>query len=398
MSPLAWKGRRDSPPAGAKRRRSPFLAFASAILILSILGSATLAGCGGPSPEELAAVDYTPLVRDDWAVSTPEEQGLDPALVAELYHNAGQLETLYGLLVIKNGYLVAEKYFHGKSVDQLSSRASVTKSITSALVGIALEQGCLSSVDQKMIEFFPELLDRIQDPRKMQITIRQMLQMRAGYPWEESSAELFDLMYSGFRTSNLVEVPLVRDPGTGFDYSNLTSHLLGIIVARACDTDLKSFAQEHLFSPLGGQVGYWLQGWEGYYVGFADLEITARDMAKFGQLYLDGGKFEGNQIVSAQWVRDSLQIYSEDAWYFRVGKNWRDSAYGYQWWSIRAGDHRYNLAWGHGGQQIALVEELDLVVVATADPLYKQHGDEPWKLEKANLNLVADFVASLPSE
>jgi CubicO group peptidase (beta-lactamase class C family) len=377
----------------SNRCKRSLLLFTGAILILS-----SLAGCGGPSTEELAAVDYTPLVRDDWAVSTPAEQGLDPNLVAELYYNAAQLESLYGLLVIKDGYLVAEKYFHGKSVDQLSSRASVTKSITSALVGIALEQGCLSSVDQKMVDFFPELADQIRDPRKKQITIRQMLQMRAGYPWEESSQQLFDLMYSGFRSRNLVDVPLVRDPGTGFDYSNLTSHLLGIIVARACDTDLKSYAQEHLFSPLGGQVGYWLQGWEGYYIGFADLEITARDMAKFGQLYLDDGQFEGNQIVPAEWVHDSLQIYSEDAWYYRVGKNWRDSGYGYQWWSIRAGDHRYNLAWGHGGQQIALLDEMDLVVVATADPLWKQHGDQPWKLEKANLNLVADFIASLPSE
>ncbi|MGD8793579.1 MAG: serine hydrolase [Anaerolineae bacterium] len=368
------------------------------ILILSVFLSSCLIGCGGPSAEELAGVDYTPLPGDDWPVSTPEEQGLDPMLVAELYHNAEQLESLYGLLVIKNGHLVAEKYFHGASVDQLSSRASVTKSVTSALVGIALEQGCLSSVDQKMIEFFPELADKIQDPRKKQITIRQMLQMRAGYPWEESNAELFNLMFSGFRTSNLVDVPLVRDPGTGFDYSNMTTHLLGIIVARACDTDLKSYAQEYLFSPLGGEVGYWLLGWEDYYIGFADMEFTARDMAKFGQLYLDGGQFEGRQIVPAEWVHDSLQIYSEDAWYFRVGKNWKDSGYGYQWWSIRAGDHRYSLAWGHGGQQIALVDEMDLVVVATADPLYKQHGDAPWKLEKANLNLVADFIASLPGE
>jgi CubicO group peptidase (beta-lactamase class C family) len=398
MSLIDRQGSASSSAGGARERRSPFPAFANVALVLLVLASIALAGCGGPSAEELAAVDYTPLALGDWPVSTPEEQGLDPALVAELYYNAEQLETLYGLLVIKNGYLVAEEYFHGQSVGQLSSRASVTKSITSALVGIALEQGCLTSVDQKMMEFFPELVDQIQDPRKMQITIREMLQMRAGYPWEESSQELFDLMFSGFRSRNLVDVPLVRDPGTGFDYSNMTTHLLGIIVARACDTDLKSYAQEYLFSPLGGEVGYWLLGWEDYYIGFAEMEITARDMAKFGQLYLDGGQFEGNQIVPANWVRDSLQTYSEDAWYYRVGKNWKDSAYGYQWWSIRAGDHRYNLAWGHGGQQIALLDEQDLVVVATADPLYKQHGDRPWQLEKANLNLVADFIASLPGE
>jgi hypothetical protein len=97
-----------------------------------------LAGCGGPSTEELAAVDYTPLPGDDWQVSTPAEQGLDPMLVAELYYNAAQLPRLYGLLVIKNGYLIAEKYFNEGAVDQLSSRQSATKSFASALVGIAL--------------------------------------------------------------------------------------------------------------------------------------------------------------------------------------------------------------------------------------------------------------------
>jgi CubicO group peptidase (beta-lactamase class C family) len=381
-----------------RKRTVSVQSFTNAILILFILLSLGLTGCGSPSTEELEAVKYTPLVRDDWAVSTPEEQGLDPTLVAQLYYNAEQLETLYGLLVIKNGYLVAEKYFHAGAVDRTDNRQSVTKSVVSALVGIALEQGCLSSVDQKMIEFFPELADQIQDSRKGEITIQHLLQMRAGYPWEESDPALWESLGSGDYLPLIIRFPLVRDPGTGFDYSNLSSQLLAIIVARACDTDLKSYAQEHLFSPLGAEVGFWRQDWEGYYLGFTEIELTARDMGKLGQLYLDGGKFEENQIVPAGWVEDSLNIYSEDAWRYRVGKNWRDNGYGYQWWSIRAGDHRYNLAWGHGGQQIALVDELDLVVVATADPLYAQIGDEPWRLEKANLNLVADFIASLPNE
>jgi CubicO group peptidase (beta-lactamase class C family) len=398
MSLRDRKGSVNNPHVSARGRQSPFLAFASITLILSLLVATTLGGCGGPSPEELAAVDYMPLARDDWPVSTPEEQGLDPMLVAELYHNAGQLETLYGLLVIKNGCLVAEKYFHVGSVDRQDNRQSVTKSVVSALVGIALDQGCLSSVDQKMMEFFPELADQIQDPRKGEITIRHLLQMRAGYPWEESDPALWEGLGSGDYLPLIVHFPLVRDPGTGFDYSNLSSQILAIIVARACDTDLRSYAQEHLFSPLGAEMGFWRQDREGYYLGFTEIELTARDMGKLGQLYLDGGEFEGNQIVPAGWVDDSLNIYSEDAWRYRVGKNWRDSGYGYQWWSIRAGDHRYNLAWGHGGQQIALVDELDLVVVATADPLYAQIGDEPWRLEKANLNLVADFIASLPNE
>ena len=167
---------------------------------------------GGPQAEDLEAVDYAPLAGGDWEVSTPQAQGLDPARVARFYRDAAELETLYGLLIVKNGYLIAEKYFNAGSIGQVSSRQSMTKSLTSALVGFALEQGCLSSVDQKMMEFFPELVDQIQDPRKMQITIRQMLQMRAGYPWEESSPETFELLATGFRPSNLVDVPLVRDP------------------------------------------------------------------------------------------------------------------------------------------------------------------------------------------
>jgi CubicO group peptidase (beta-lactamase class C family) len=368
-----------------------FLFFTGAILILLIL-----VACG-PSSAELEAVDYTPLPGNDWQVSTPAEQGLDPDLVTELYYTASKLETIYSLLVFKNGYLIAEDYFHIGSPEQQVNIHSVTKSYNSALVGIALDQGCLSSLDQKMMEFFPELADRVTDPRKKQITIRQMLQMRAGYPWEESTAELFELLYSGFRASTLVDVPLVRDPGTDFEYSNLTAHLLGIVVARACGTDLKSFAQEHLFSPLGVEPGFWQTDWEGNYLGFSDIDLSAYDMAKFGLMYLNNGEYKGTQIVPSDWVHDSLQIYSENAWKIRVGRNWRDNGYGYQWWSVQADDHRYNLAWGHGGQQIALLDEFDMVIVVTVDPLHGKHGDEPWKIEKSNLNLVADFIASLPS-
>jgi CubicO group peptidase (beta-lactamase class C family) len=373
-----------------QNQRLSYLVLASAMLLILI-------GCG-PSAEELAAVDYTPLAGDDWNVSTPADEGLDPDLVAELYVNAADVETLQALLVIKNGNLIAEGYFNGGGIGQDTRIQSTTKSYTSALVGIALEEGCLTSVEQKMMEFFPELADRVTDPRKEEITIRDMLQMRAGYPWEESSAELFDLLYSGFRPSNLVEVPLVRDPGSGFDYSNLTSHLLAVVVARACETDLKSFAQEHLFGPLDVQLGKWTTDWEGNYIGHGELHFTARDMAQFGLLYLNDGVHEGQQIVPADWVEASLHTYTEDAWGYRVGSNFKDIGYGYQWWSARAGDHKYNLAWGHGGQQIVVLDDLDMVIVVKAEPLFGDHGGGPWKREKANLNLVADFIDTLPGE
>jgi CubicO group peptidase (beta-lactamase class C family) len=369
----------------------PLLWLSSAILSVSIL--AGYGSCAG----NLEPVDYAPLARSDWAVSTPEEQGLDPGLVGRLYLNAAKVQTLQALLVVKNGCLIAERYFGEGSIGRATRIQSATKSYTSALLGIALELGCLSSVDQKMMEFFPELAGQVTDPRKHRITIRQMLEMRAGYPWEESTPELFEMLYRGFRPSLLVDVPLVRDPGTGFEYSNLTSHLLGIIVARAAGTDLRSFAEEHLFGALGVAPAEWIRDWEGYYNGHADLYFTARQMARFGQLYLDEGQYQGEQLIPAEWVRDSLRSYSQDAWRYKVGRNVARLGYGYQWWSARAGNHRYHMAWGHGGQQIALLREHNLVVVVKADPLFGQHGAGPWRREKENLNLVGDFIASLPS-
>jgi CubicO group peptidase (beta-lactamase class C family) len=134
-----------------------------------------------------------------------------------------------------------------------------------------------------------------------------MLQMRTGYPWEESSAELFDLLFRGFRPSNLVEVPLVRDPGTEFACRNLTSHLLGVLVARACKTDRKPFARENLFAPLRINPGFWQADGESNHLGFSDLHLSAGDVAKLGLRYLNRGKYRGRQIVPAGWVRDSLQ-------------------------------------------------------------------------------------------
>lgn len=356
-----------------------------------------------PTPEELKTVDYTPLEGGNWKVSTPAEQGLNPALVAELYIDAANLETVYSVLLIKNGHLVAEKYFNEGKIDQKARLQSVTKSFTSALVGLALEQGCLESTDQKMLEFFPELIDQINDPRKEQITIRHLLQMRAGYPWEESTQDLFEILYSGFRPSTLAEIPLNRDPGTEFQYSNLSSHILGIIVARACKTDLKSFAQAHLFAPLQIEPGKWIQDWEGYYNGHADLHLTARDAAKFGLMYLDKGKYNETRVLPARWIGESLQYYSENVNssgtnHGSVGRYLREIGYGYQWWSASIDGYRFNLAWGHGGQFIFLLDEYDMVVVVTSDPLFGQHDGQAWRHERANINLVGKFIKSLPGE
>ena len=357
-----------------------------------------------PRPEELAAVDYKPIPGSDWKISTPEAHGLDPKLFAEIYNEAAHLKTIYSLLVIKNGQLIAEGYFNKGSVDQLSKRASVTKSYVSAMVGLAIKEGCLSSVDQKMINFFPEVADQITDKRKKSITIRQMLQMRDGYPWEETDSVYWNTIWAGKYIHPIVDIPLTADPGTRFQYSNLTSDWLGIIVARSCNTDLKTFGQKHLFGPLGVTIGDWTRDLDGYYVGSGDIEFTARDMAKFGLLYLHDGEYDGKQLIPASWVKASLRNYSYDITSAgvksgKVGRYLYDIGYGYQWWNAKSGEHHFEYAWGHGGQFIALLKDLDMVIVITADPFYgKEEHFRAWKYEQAHLNLMGKFIKSLPTK
>jgi len=376
----------------SKHRQCSFIKIIISILILSIV-----AACG-PSTEDLKTVDYTPLVRNDLRISTPEKQALDPMLVAEIYLNAAELETLYSLLIIKNGYLVAEDYFNDGSIDQRDRLQSVTKSFTSALVGIALEQGCLSSVDQKMLNFFPEVSGKITDPRKDQITLRNLLEMRAGYPREEDDKALWDGLLSGHYPPLIEDFPLVSEQGTTFHYSNLTSNWLGIIVDRSCGMNLKAYAEEHLFAPLDVKPGEWGQDAEGHNNGCGDLHLAARDAAKFGLLYLNDGIYKGNQIVSSDWIEDSFQTYSvNEAFVKRVG-DFRDIGYGYQWWSANAGDYHVNFAWGHGGQLIVLVDELDMVIVTTSYPFWLEHNDQSWKHEKAIITMVSEFINSIPGK
>ena len=373
--------------------------------VMLLVSCNSLIGCG-PSDAILQAVNYTPQSRNGWSVSAPLKQGLNPDLVAKLYHDAAELETLYGLLVIKNGQLIAEKYFNKGSVEQLSARQSVTKSFTSALVGIAIDKGDLTSMDQKMMDFFPEYADRIKDPRKKQITIRDLLQMRAGYPDEERTPLLLDLFFYGktFQwVPHIEDFPLCNDPGKAFNYSNLSSHLLSAIVSRASGKNLLSYAREHLFQPIGVKTVRWSTDSDGYNMGCIEIYLTARDLAKFGLLYLNKGEWEGKQILSPDYVKDSLERYSEGiqrtGWIFSsMGEYFRDIGYGYQWWSARVGYHHFNYAVGHGGNLIVVLHEQKMVIVTTADPLYELPAEAEWKYEGAIIDLIGKFIDSLPAE
>ena len=149
----------------------------------------------------------------------------------------------------------------------------------------------------------------------------------------------------------------------------------------------------------------WIQDRDGYYIGLAGIHSTARDMAKFGLLYLNNGEYDGKPVIFADWIKDSLQRYTEglniSGWFPGITSRFgyfRDLGYGYQWRSARAGDHHFNYASGHGGQNIILLDELDMIIVTTADPFWQQHDDQSWKHESAIIELIGKFINSLPSK
>ena len=346
---------------------------------------------------------YKPLVLDDWKVSTPQAEGLDPGLVLSTYQKARNLSSIYSLLIIKNNRLVAEKYFNGQNHAVANPTASVTKSIISSLAGIALRERILSGLDQTITGFFPEIDWPRIDPRKSQITIRQILQMRSGFPWEEFSGHI-NLLFSRSNWIPLIEeLPLSGDPGSQFGYSNFTAHLMAIILARAANADLRSFAQKYLFDPLDVDIGYWPRDASGYYYGSGELSLTPRAMAKFGLLYLNAGQLNGSQIVPADWVAESLTPVSFDVYatvirsypYGKILNSFDVLDYGYLWWSSKAGTHPLKYAWGHGGQLIVLVQDLNMIVVTSADNLFGQFGEASWRKEKAVMELVGEFITAI---
>ena len=341
---------------------------------------------------------FVPLELGDWEVSTPEDQNLDTTIVKEMYLTASKIGHIYSLLIIKDGYLIAERYFNGKNVNTALPIASVTKSFTSTLTGIALENGKLTSLDQRLSEFFPEFDWESMDPRKSQITIEQILKMKSGYPWEEFS-DYNDLLWSSFGDwlPLISEIPLRSDPGTEYGYSNLMAHILGIIVSRAADTSLYDFANQYLCEPLEISIPVWWTDHEGYYYGHGDIHSNARDLARFGYLYLNEGKYKGQEIISSEWIDKALSPYSMDLYGREIFDNFSGLNLGYMnWFSAQAGRHTVFFSWGHGGQHIFLLPEYNMIIVTTADYMPGQDSEEDWKKQKSITEMAGRYISQLP--
>ncbi len=319
----------------------------------------------------------------DWPVSTPEEQGLPSELFENAFSRAEELPTLYSVLVARNGHLVAERYFSGQNPNRANYIASTTKSFTSALVGIALAEGYLDSLDQRMLDFFPQYVTADLDPRKRDITIRHLLQMRAGYgndggePWERSPDWI----------GSAIALPLTGDPGTKWDYSTGSSNILAAILTEATGMSAEDFARIHLFGPLGIDLAYWEQDPQGYNIGGYRMYLAPRDMARFGHLYLQNGAVDGLRILPASWTRASVRSFGPTT----ASHHWRsitDSGYGFQWWTGRLAGLEVYHAVGHGGQEILNVPELAMTIVTTSDAYFP--GEVAWP----NHQDIIDFIAS----
>ena len=275
----------------------------------------------------------------------------------EIFRAADDISSVRSLLIQQNGELLGEKYFNGRSPDRAFNIKSASKSIIGLLTGIAIEKGFIPSINEPIVTYFPEYFEAHPDPRKEQITIRNLLSMQAGLRSTSSGN------YGAWVTSsNWAEYALSQDFVSRIDgrmvYSTGTSHLLSVIISKASGMSTKAFAEKYLFSPLEIEVGGWDQDPQGYYMGGNNMALKPSDMLKIGQLVLDGGIYNSQRLLSRQWIRESFGTYTYS--------NYNPYGYGYQWWNTRTGEYTSFFAWGHGGQYILMIPELDAVIVMTS--------------------------------
>ena len=285
-------------------------------------------------------------------------------------------DNITGILIQKDGEIRYENYFHGYSAEHVAHVYSVTKSVFSALIGIAIGKGVIRSIDQKVLDFFPDYEVLPNETGIQHVTIRHLLTMTAPYKYETEPYMLF------FTSPNPVRAALDllggdKPIGT-FHYSAIGgTHILSAILSRATGQNVLAFAQEHLFAPLGIQVPKsivirseaehtaimsdphtrgWVVDLQGNNFASWGLFLTPREMAKIGQLYLDGGVWEGRQIVPAQWIAESMREQSRAA-------DWGNLAYGYLWWVM---DSDCFVALGDGGNVIYVNSKERIVVCVEA--------------------------------
>lgn len=299
-----------------------------------------LAGCGG------SGTSSTPPPHQ--SLASAARAGFDPARLSAADHRFDRMPGLVSVLAMRHGQLVFERYYHGARGNEELPVFSVTKSVVSALVGIALRDGQLRSLDQKLVDFFPQELEVDADSRVRAITLRHLLTMTAGYRGTST-------LFTDDRVRTLMNRPLASDPGRTFSYDDGSAHLLSAVLTKATELPLALFARQELFGPLSIRPGRWLSDGQGRSLGSTGLFLRSRDLLTFGELYLQHGRWRGQQVVPDAWVRESTstQVAIPGGY-----------AYGYLWW-VNRGPHGGFLAQGYAGQMVAVYPRLDLVVAMT---------------------------------
>ncbi len=258
---------------------------------------------------------------------------------------------------------------------------SASKSVISALIGIAIDEGHIKSVEDPITKYFPEYIFNQTDPDKQLITIENLLTMQSGLE-TTSNRNYGKWVLSENWVEFVLNQPLVAKPGTRMLYSTGSTHLLSAILTRASGINTKEFAQKHLASQLGYSMSYWSRDPQGIYFGGNDMEMTPRQMLAFGELYLNKGVHEGRQIIPTNWVKESYRPHV-------LSPRGQGRYYGYGWWLRDLAGMLVPVAWGYGGQLIFVVEPMDLVVVATSD-------STPGRTRRGHLgrlyNLVEDKI------
>jgi CubicO group peptidase (beta-lactamase class C family) len=340
--------------------------------------------------------EYWPT--DDWRSIDAAEVGMDAVGLQQVYdYVANPNINVQGFVVIRNGYIVCEGYFGKFDMNSTHESFSAAKSFTSALIGIAIEKGYLSGVDETIGTFFPQLNEPGMDEAKKEITIKHLLTMTSGLEWNEDDyLDLFrndaiGMLFNPDLIRYVLDKPLLYAPGEHWYYSTGDSMLLSGVIQNATDMTAYQFALEHLLRPIGLSQIRWLQVRPGYTHGGMGIQATVREFAKFGHLYLKKGRWDSRQVVPESWVEESLAPVRS----FSNGEV-ISNEYGYQWWllpSLIGYEHSIVppstfLAWGIFSQQIFIVPEEDIVAVRVGWDIYSQ-TDEWDEIEFLTLILKA---------
>jgi CubicO group peptidase (beta-lactamase class C family) len=349
------------------------------VYLIGLLIAVVTTGCDTMYGQDGAGVEP----EWPWETVSPEHQGIESADVSRMVeHIEGNNLSIHSVIIYRNGTIPVEAYFDPYDASTSHNMKSTSKGVISTLVGIALREGFIGSLDESVLSYFPEY--ETDDDGKLDISIRDLLTMSAGLKWEENDLNsMYTFFVSKRIAGRVLEQPLVDEPGSEFNYSTGLTHLLSVIVARASGMSTMQFAREYLFGPLDIQNVQWDTDREGYHIGGSELFLTPRDMMKLGVMYLNGGTYAGRQIVPAEWVQEATSTQITGAFHGAQVE------YGYLWW-VEIGnplftyldDENAFLAMGVRGQRILVLPERDTVVVITAD-----QGDE----SQCDL-LIRDFI------